>query len=327
MSQSRSSGMPPVVKVAKLDPGMHGVSVVIPAYNAAVTIAEAVDSALAQTLPPLEIIVVNDGSTDSTARILEAYGDRIRIISQANAGLSCARNAALRIARGDYIAFLDADDLWAPQMLARTVPFLDNDPDCALVFTDLALIDSNGRTLNTSLVGESAHAPTLAQMLTRLWPIMPSAVVMRRSVLDRFGGFCEEFRTYGYEDAWCWMRAREHGHFHYVAEPLVMWRFSLFPHPLKTGGGSPESARIFTRLVRERYGVSAEPLIRSRHRAPRSILGYIGLTALRDGDAGLARMAFRRALTIDPFRLRNYLRFMRTFLPHGLARALSGRTG
>lgn len=306
---------------------MNGVSVIIPAYNAAVTIAEAIDSALAQTLPPLEIIVVNDGSTDSTAQILDRYGDRIRVISQPNAGLSCARNAALRIARGEYIAFLDADDIWAPQMLARTVPFLDAEPECALVFTDLALIDSNGRTLNTSLVGEFAKAPTLAQMLTRLWPIMPSAVVMRRSVLAQFGGFCEEFRSYGYEDAWCWMRAREHGHFHYVAEALVRWRFSLFPRPLKKSGGSPESARIFTRLVRERYGVSAAPLIRSRHRAPRSILGYIGLTALRDGDTALARMAFRRALSIDRLRIRNYLRFMRTFLPHGMARALSGRSG
>src|SRR5437899_2524577 len=197
---------------------MNGVSVIIPAYNAAVTIAEAIDSALAQTAPPLEVIVVNDGSTDSTGEVLDRYGHRIHVIAQPNAGLSSARNAALRVTRGEYIAFLDADDIWAPQMLARTVPFLDADPECTLVFTDLALIDSNARTLNTSLVGEFATAPTLAQMLTRLWPIMPSAVVMRRSVLDQIGGFCEEFRTYGYEDAWCWMRAREHGHFHYVAE-------------------------------------------------------------------------------------------------------------
>ena len=150
---------------------------------------------------------------------------------------------------------------------------------------------------------------------------------MRRATLLQFGGFCEEFRTYGFEDAWCWMRARELGHFHYVAEPLAIWRFSLFPRPLKHSVGSPASARLFSRLARERYNVSVAPLIRSRYRASRSILGYIGLTAMRAGDPVSARRAFARALRIDPLRLRNYLRFLRTFLPPAMARALSGRTG
>lgn len=138
---------------------MNGVSVIIPAYNAAVTIAETIDSALAQTLPPLDIIVVNDGSTDSTAAILDRYGDRIHVISQPNAGLSSARNAALRIARGEYVAFLDADDIWAPQMLARTVPLLDAEPQCALVFTDLAVIDSNAAPSTPRSLANSRRPP------------------------------------------------------------------------------------------------------------------------------------------------------------------------
>jgi hypothetical protein len=306
---------------------MSRVSVIIPAYDAAATITQAIDSALAQTLEDCEVIVVNDGSTDATAAILRRYADRITVIDQPNGGISKARNAALKVATGEFVALLDADDVWHPEMLARTVPGLENDPAATLAFTDLAIIDSVGKPLNTTLVGpESAHAPTLAEMLTRLWPIMPSAVVMRRAVLEQIGGFSEEFNSYGYEDAYCWIRAREHGHFQYVAEPLVYWRFSLYPRPLKKMRGKPGPRAIFARLLQERYGASATPLISSRMRAPRSILGYIGLSALNDGDVARARGAFVQALAVDPLRLKNYLRLLRTFLPAPLARGLGGRT-
>lgn len=299
----------------------------MPAYNAAATIGEAIDSALAQTFRDFELIVVNDGSTDRTGEILKAYGERIRLISQANAGLSAARNAALKDARGEYVAFLDADDIWAPSMLEGTTAVLDADPSCVLVYTDLAIIDSRGEPLHTSLVGaDKAHAPTLSEMLASLWPIMPSAVVMRRAVLEECGGFSEEFRSYGYEDAWCWIRAREYGDFRYIPERLVKWRYSLFPRALKRPGGNPESAQIFARLVDERYGVSVAPLVKSRLRAARSICGYIGLTALRDGDRRRAREAFAYALWLDRWRVKNYLRWLRTWLPKGIARALTGST-
>ncbi len=299
----------------------------MPAYNAAATIGEAIDSALAQTFQDFELIVVDDGSIDGTGQILKEYGERICIITQANAGLSAARNAALRVARGEYVAFLDADDLWAPSMLERTTTVLDAEPSCVLVYTDLAIIDSRGAPLNTSLVGaDKAHAPTLDEMLTSLWPIMPSAVVMRRAVLEECGGFSEEFRSYGYEDAWCWMLAREHGEFHYVPERLVKWRYSLFPRALKRPGGNPESAQIFARLVKARFGVSVAPLVRSRLRAARSICGYIGLMAMREGDRRRAREAFAYALWLDRWRVKNYLRWLRTWLPEGIARTLTGST-
>jgi glycosyltransferase involved in cell wall biosynthesis len=303
------------------------VSAIIPVYNGAVTVAEAVDSALGQSYTNLEVIVVNDGSTDATAEVLREYGDRIKVIEQANAGLSRARNAALRIAKGEYVAFLDADDFWLATMVERSVAVLERDPGCVLVYSDLELVDSAGVTLHTSLVGAAAaHAPTLDEMLTQLWPIMPSAVVMRRSTLEECGGFCEEFRSYGYEDAYCWLRAREHGNFHYLPEKLAVWRFALFPRQLKKTGGHAESAQIFDRLLRERYGVPAAPLLKSRIRAARSILGFIGLSAMRDGDTARAREAFLRALKVDPYRLKNYLRMLRTYLPSPVARALSGRT-
>lgn len=95
------------------------VSVAIPAYNCARYLPETVESALSQTLPPLEVIVIDDGSTDDTGEVLARYEGRIRDVRQRNMGISAARNAGIRIARGTLIAFLDADDVWLPSMLAQ----------------------------------------------------------------------------------------------------------------------------------------------------------------------------------------------------------------
>jgi glycosyltransferase involved in cell wall biosynthesis len=304
---------------------MPRVSVIIPVYNGAATVATAIESALAQDFGDFEIIAVNDGSTDNSLAILERYLDRVRVLSQPNGGISAARNTAVAASRAEYLAFLDCDDLWQPTFLSRTVAALDADRRCVLAFTDLAMIDSVGRPLNRSLVGNRAgHAPSFDEMFTRLWPIMPSAVLMRREIFARVGGFSEQFRGLGYEDVWMWMLAREQGPFAYVTEPLVTWRFAMFPEPLKTRRKPREAGRIFTQLVHDRWGIDARPLLRSRERAYRSIFGYIGLQALADGDRASARQAFSRALRIDPMRLRNYLRYARTFLPASLARALTG---
>ncbi|MGH8013177.1 MAG: glycosyltransferase, partial [Candidatus Binataceae bacterium] len=259
--------------------------------------------------------------------VLARYAERIRIIEQPNAGIAAARNAGVKASRGEYLAFLDCDDSWRPDMIARCAAALDSDPQSAMAYCNLTVADSGGFPLGTMVVGPGFdHAPVLDEMLRRLWPIMPSAVLMRRTAYDACGGFPEQFRSYGYEDAYFWMQVREYGHFHYVPEPLGVWRFALFPRPLKRTGMNRHAGDLFVRLVRERYGVDAAPLVRSRLRASRSILGYIGLKALQAGDPLAARRAFINALRMDPSRVKNYLRLMRTFLPLGLARALSGRT-
>jgi glycosyltransferase involved in cell wall biosynthesis len=304
---------------------MPRVDVIIPVYNSVATVAESVEGALAQTFTDFEIIAVDDGSTDASAEVLSRYGARIKVLAQPNRGLSAARNAGVRLGTAEYVAFLDADDIWEPEMLERTVAALDRLPHFVLAYTDVTIVDSLGRPLNATLVGNSlGRAPQLDDLFVTLWPIMPSAVVMRRGVFETIGGFSEEFRGLGYEDVFMWMRARELGEFAYLPEPLVRWRFSAFPHPLKQARKERHSAKVFEDLVRERWHRSAAPLIKARERAPRSILGYIGLGALAEGDRTSARNAFALAIRFDPWRLRNYLRYLRTFLPVTAARVLSG---
>jgi len=112
------------------------VSVVMPAYNRAKEIGAAIDSVLAQTFEDIELIVVDDGSTDATPEIVRAYGDRVRFFQQKNAGVGAARNAGVRLARGEYLASLDSDDVQLPFRLATQVALLDRSPDAAMVFTD-----------------------------------------------------------------------------------------------------------------------------------------------------------------------------------------------
>lgn len=312
---------------AGTSPAMTAISAIIPVFNGASTLRQAIDSVLAQQVTDLELIVVDDGSTDSTPQILDSYGNRIQQIRQSNAGPAAARNAGVRRASGKYLAFLDADDSWLPDMLQIALSALDSDPECVLAYGDLLIVDSNGHSLGTHLIGrEYSHAPSMEEILGRMWPIMPSAALIRRSAFEACGGFVEEFRGAGFEDAFLWLTLREQGHFCYLDRPVATWRFSWFPQPLKVQPNRRDR-RIFARLVRERYRIDPSRLVAARIRATRSLLGYVGLRALQQGDLRLARTAFARALKLDPLRARNILRYGRTFLPVGIARSLSGRTG
>lgn len=131
-------------------PEMPRVSVVIAAYNGAAFLREAIDSALAQTYPNVEVIVVDDGSKDQSGAIATSYGDQIRYYYQKNAGTAAARNTGIRIATGDLIALLDQDDRWLPHKLERQVPLFRAEPNVGLVHSGGRVFDSaTGETTST----------------------------------------------------------------------------------------------------------------------------------------------------------------------------------
>src|SRR5262245_37395813 len=127
------------------------ISVVIPSYNAARWLPASLDSVLGQTLAAGEVIVVDDGSTDDTAGILAAYGDRVRTVRGEHGGLAAARNLGLRVARGDWIAFHDADDVALPDRLARLQAALDQQPSAGAVFADGEQLGGGARIVPRAL--------------------------------------------------------------------------------------------------------------------------------------------------------------------------------
>jgi glycosyltransferase involved in cell wall biosynthesis len=304
---------------------MISVSVLIPVFNGANTVARAIDSVLCQRFDSeLEVIVVNDGSTDATAAVLEQYEGRIRVLNQQNRGPAHARNAASALSTAKYIAFLDADDAFMSDKLTRTVPKLASDDEAAMLFHDAVALNREGREVAASCVSpESAHPPSMHEMLTRLWPILTSTVVMRRQTFQACGGFSEEFK-FGYEDPDLWIRAREHGRFIYLAEPLTY--YTLIEERTERMEKYLTSQAVFFRRLRHRYGKAAEELIQRTVRNYTNWLGYQGLLALRAGDRAEARCYFARILRRHPTHMKSALRYIRTFMPTPIARALSGRT-
>src|SRR5437588_11225281 len=123
---------------------MPRVSVIVPVRNAVRTIGRTIDGVLSQTYGDLELIVVDNGSTDGTREAIAAYDGRITVVEERRAGPSVARNAGARAAKGVYLAFVDADDVWMPSMLDRCVPALATDRTCVLKYADIATVDAEG---------------------------------------------------------------------------------------------------------------------------------------------------------------------------------------
>jgi len=166
------------------------VSVVMPAFNQAKYVGDAVRSVIDQTCSDWELVVVDDGSSDATAAIVEQWNDaRIRVVRQTNSGTSAARNVGIAETTGEYVAFLDGDDLFAPAKLAAHVAFLDRHPHAGLSYGARVEIDETGRAVGLARLPESVSLTTILLE----FPFAPSDIVVRRRWLGAVGGFRPEF--------------------------------------------------------------------------------------------------------------------------------------
>jgi len=177
------------------------VSAVIPVYNCEAYLAEAVESALSQTLPPSEIIVVDDGSTDRTAEVANRFGDQIRYAYQANQGIGAARNHGVDLARGDLVAFLDADDVWLPEKLALQTAALTSDPRLDMVLGHVE------QFVSPEL--DAARARGLEPAEAILPGYVAGTVLVRRDSFFRAGPFATRWRVGEFVD-W-YARAKDAG--------------------------------------------------------------------------------------------------------------------
>lgn len=265
---------------------MHQVSVVIPTYNRKEYVQIAIESVLAQTYTDLEIIVVDDGSTDATDRALQArYGDRIRYEWQSNQGESAARNRGIALAKGDFVAFLDSDDVWLPHKLARQMGVMADRPDVGLVVCQAWRIDRSGQRMPGLPFGPPVEGSTvgITHLLRRnvLGPAGSSALV-RSSVFHVVGGF-ELDLTFG-EDWDMWLRISRHSGIYCLAEPLVEIRFHQSAQQHRVLGPGDVQARLDQHL---------ELITRARDRWPDQISpqAYDDAVAVQYLTASVALMA------------------------------------
>ena len=267
-------------------PGL--ISVVIPAYNAQRVLRTALDSVLAQTWPDVEIIVVDDGSTDGTAALLATYGERVRTLHQPNGGLACARRTGVAAARGELIALMDADDVCRPERLAVQAQVMQRWPEVVLCCSEFSAFDTRGtiasryaqhyyaalrqtprgiRELLTQMdtlqisdrpsATSATHLPATTVCRGRAYPALahgnfvhPPTVLFRRSLLAQVGSFEPEA---GSMCDWDWIaRAARVGEIAFVDRPLLDYRLSpsQMSSPRHRVRASLDTLRVAERICR-----------------------------------------------------------------------------
>lgn len=277
------------------------ISVIIAAYNASSTIADTLRSVLAQTLPPEEILVVDDGSTDDTAAIAESFGAPVRVFRRSNVKQAASRNFGAEQAHGEWIAFVDADDLWEPLKLERQMEELRANPRadvCYTALTEFWVADGKVHTGNTASVPPPDE---LGRSLFRRTSFLPSSVVIRRSTFLDVGGFNASLPII--EDWELWLRLYHRGvQFAACQEALVRYRI----HPESTS----HNALIGLQLLNKVYLEQVYPYLPRRTR-------WFHYRRTRSGQEAVAALALRRA--DDPQYLRLMFRSLRRFpfhMPH-----------
>ena len=203
---------------------MPNISVIIPAYNAENTIKETINSVLNQTFTDFELIVINDGSQDSTLEIVSSISDhRVRVFSYPNAGVSAARNRGISEARGKYISFIDADDLWTPDKLEAQLTALQANPQAAVAYSWTDWIDESGRFLRSG--GHiKLNGNVYSQLLLRDFVESGSNPLICKQALIKVGGFNESLKPAADWDMW--LRLAAHYEFFCIPASQILYRVS-----------------------------------------------------------------------------------------------------
>lgn len=294
---------------------MLNVSVVIPTYNRADLIAETLESVLSQTYQAFEIIVVDDGSTDHTTKVLESYclNPKIRVLVQANGGTASARNSGLRVATGDYICFLDSDDLWLPTMLETQVDVVER-TGTVWSFSDVEWFqpEASGVLGLSSKLGIPAHAGYVAHSLIMGNFIPSPSVIVQRSVVCELGGY--DVTCVAAEDWELWLRIAAKHPIEYVQRPLARYRVHS---QSKTAAAVDDIFLAYDRYVEVvTKAVKAAPSVyaRDEKRAVATGLIRMGRALANIGRLEEARTMFVRAARTDPGYLAAYAFGLATML-------------
>ena len=275
------------------------ISIVTPAFNAAAHLGETGRSVLAQTFRDWEWLIVDDGSTDATRDIAAGFGDaRVRPIAAAHSGLpAVARNRGIAEARGEFIAFLDADDRWLPEKLALQAACFDANPAAGLVFSPYRYFFEEWQRPSRMTAPNLRGVPNPGMLYSRLFfhnLVALSTAVVRRTLLDAHGGFDEDPRQRGTEDYELWLRLAPHALLAFVDRPLMIYR-------LHAGGLSQKAvANAEGQLLALEKAIARSGLPDGGEHLDVFKLFVRGHAQLRDGVAHCGRGALWKSIRMHP---------------------------
>jgi glycosyltransferase involved in cell wall biosynthesis len=233
---------------------MPTVSVIIPTYQSAKYVSGAIESVLAQTYRDFELIVVDDGSTDETSAVLQPYRDSINVIQQNNQGLSTARNTGIRHAQGQFLAFLDSDDLWFPQKLEKQMALFTSNDHIGLVFSDVEYFEGSHTYKRTCFsVNPPFHDAVTRPLFENNFVPMPTAMIRLKALEDQLIWF--DPRLTSCEDYDLWLRISEFWQADYSSEVLARYRIS-------SAQMSANKERMIANLIQVRKAALSRPATR-----------------------------------------------------------------
>jgi glycosyltransferase involved in cell wall biosynthesis len=303
------------------------VSAVVTTYNYARFLPDAIDSVLAQSYPHLEIVVVDDGSTDETADVVRLYAARgVRYVARSHAGAGRARNTGLEVTSSPLVAFLDADDAWLPDRVEAGIAHLARHPELALVAAHAFACDEHLRPTAVVPAATRENGHMLEALLVDNVVLNPSSVLVRRAAIEAAGGFSEI--PFG-EDWDTWIEIAKRFPIGFVDRPLALVR-------RHSGSVSPTRGRVrvdVNRAIVERHLSAYRPAWKRpiiRRRAASVAYFHAGLGSIKRGDRRVARRYAVTSVALDPFTLarRKAKLLTRAFLPEsvaGVVRTARGR--
>jgi glycosyltransferase involved in cell wall biosynthesis len=276
------------------------VSVVIPAYNVCAYIEETLISLERQTFEDFEVIVVNDGSTDETAAIVQSFchrDPRFRLISKPNGGLASARNYGICHATADYIAMLDGDDTYEPDKLANHVSWLNADPQIGVVYSASKTLRDDGRVTWMSLSGKPISADPLVSLLCKNFVGHGSNAVFRRGIIKEVGGFDETLSSPGSEDMDFWLRIAATGRWRFQREPQRLCCYRVRPSGMSFN--LSQMYRSHQQVLQAAYDRSPSQVEPWLDTAYAYLYRYLARIALTSGDAAQANELLDRSWAAD----------------------------
>jgi len=297
------------------------VSVIIPCYNGAQFIREAIESVLSQTYQHLELIVVDDGSTDNSLGVIKQYlsDSRVKVLThEQNEGIPAARNTGIRSSKGQYIAFLDQDDLWKPKKIEAQVKLFNslNDPELGIIFTNLMYIDCKGKAIGTwkennslNLIYERDKIEIIVELFRG--NIIPTVTAMiRKECFDKVGLLNENL--HGADDYEFWLRAAGTFKMEYINDPLVKKRIhkdSAYTKQKKDGIKYKDLIMISHEAIK-RY-----PFLFKIGYKKLALLHYAyGRWFLNNGYLAKAKREFSQSLKYRPFYWKAHISYLLTSL-------------